>query len=124
MTDTQDRAREIAHKHTDYCSDESCFVPHSARCNALTEAIRSYGDARAAEARREGEREGRRKAAKVARGIVCFDYFRTWPWWKFTNHEGKETFGSRHRADELVQHCDKIADAILALDTPEAEAGR
>lgn len=39
-----DRAREIAHRFAK-CADEMNFVPHSAECNALTEALTAYGTA-------------------------------------------------------------------------------
>jgi hypothetical protein len=55
----------------------------------------------------------RERCARIARGDVYSERYRTWPWWE-VQKDG--TRGNRSRESELVKHCDDIAAAIRKGD--------
>lgn len=63
-----------------------------------------------AEARSQIEAEERERIAKLVRGAVYKEHYRTWDYMKF---EGGQ--GNRSNESELVRHSDALADTILAL---------
>lgn len=78
---------------------------------ALDPAVSKSASDLVAEARRAALEE----AAQVAEGKVYKQLYRTWPWW--INRDGSE--GNRSSDSDLVQHADKIAEAIRALGEKE-----